>query len=360
MKKRVAGFVSVTVGALGCGEPARPDALQPQALFARDLSDTDSEKTRNWRKYLKAEALHAAWAPPADSPWRPYYKPTLVAAVSVVQSAAMPIRSTEGTQAEQDALRTSQGVSFKNAAVFVDLPGEHAVAWGAALARLGLQPVVTINNWPHQNGIVRLERALGALLYYAEEVSRARAPEGASPVFILEGLRLANKTLKPRAGEFDNRFFYATTDFPVADVLRARGIQQIVYVNHRGAAAGSEEEDLAEYFLSLASAGLQFNYVRLRSGTFDRAIVTPARRQTIFTPTETSRYTGSSPYHRHYHYYRHNYWSRSPGAWGDDSTRYVSSPTGDSTRSLTPGKSSPSGKSSSSGGSRSSWGGGSS
>jgi hypothetical protein len=345
MKKRVAGFVSVTIGALGCGEPAGPDPLRPQALFARDPSASDSLKGETWKKYLSADALHAAWAPPATSPWRPFYKPTLVAAVSVVRSAAMPIRSPEGTQAEQDAAAAAQRVSLRDSAVFVDLPGEHAVAWGAALARHGLQPVLTVNNWPHQNGILRLERPLGALLYYAEEVARVRAPHEAPPAFLLEGTRLANKTLKPRPEEFDNRFFYATTDFPAADVLKARGIKQIVYVNYRGTTAGSEEEDLNDYFLSLAAAGLPFTYVCPRPGAYEQAIVAPSRRSTIFTPTETARYTGSSPYRRHYYHYHHHYWSRSPGAWGDDSTRYVSPPGGSR---------------SSGSGSRSVWGGGSS
>ena len=44
MKKQIrrAGYVSLTLGALGCGEPFQPDALNPQNLFKNDTTASDS------------------------------------------------------------------------------------------------------------------------------------------------------------------------------------------------------------------------------------------------------------------------------------------------------------------------------
>ncbi|RPH37905.1 MAG: hypothetical protein EHM91_14480, partial [Planctomycetota bacterium] len=90
MKKQIrgAGFVSLTLGALGCGEPFQPDAVSPQNLFKNDTVSSDSGKSDAWRKFLDAKELHRAWAPAPESPWRPFYKPTLVASMAAVQSAA--------------------------------------------------------------------------------------------------------------------------------------------------------------------------------------------------------------------------------------------------------------------------------
>ncbi len=344
MRKRIAGFVGVTLGALGCGEPARPPEVQPLALFKSDLSPSDSRQGDAWRKYLKAETLHSAWVPPAGSPWRPYYKPTLIAAVSVVHSAAMPVRSAEGSAAEGEAAQFVRNALLQNAAVFLDLPGEQSVAWAMKLLPAGHRPVLTINNWPHQHGILRLEKPLGALLYYAEEMSLAgpALPAAAPPVFILEGGRLRDKELRPDASRFDNRFFYAITDFPPAARLKEKGITRVFYVNPRGASAGSEEDDLNVYFVALQQEGIAFVYVRPSSGHFVQADVVPAKKaRNIFTPAETARYTSSGPTHRSYSHYHSHYWSRSPGAWGEPS--HATGPSGGS----------------SSGGSRSSWSGGS-
>lgn len=325
MNKRLgrAGFVTVTLGALGCGDPAAPE-LRPQELFRMDVAPHDSLRGDAWRKYLKARELHAAWVPPAKSPWRPYYKPTLAAAVSIVQSAARPVRDRGAEAVEAEAGRFAEATDLRGAAVFVDLAGEHSVAWGAALQRRGFQPVVTINNWPHQFGMLRLERALGAMLYYAEESGRAKPPELAPPVFILEGLRLSQKRVDPTPGVFDNRFFHAAGDFPAAEVFRARGIVRIYYVTPRHPAAGGEEDDLNEYFAGLAAAGLQFFYVSPASGNALVVEVKPARRTTIFSPAETAAYSGSRPYGRPYRHYHHYFWSRSSGGGGGGGSGFTS------------------------------------
>ena len=325
MKKnlRNAGFVSLTLGAIGCGEPAQPDAVRPQELFSKDTVSTDSLEGQGWRTYLDAKELHRAWAPPTDSPWRPYYKPTLIAAVSVVQSAAMPVRDGAVDRQESEAIRFSKSVTLTRAAVFVDLPGEQSVAWGAALRSAGVQPVVTFNNWPHQFGLLRLERPLGALIYYADAMAKSPAIDKPIPAFLLERSRLGQKGLDPSSRDFDNRFFHPPTDFPSATVLKNTDINHIIYINPRGTAPGSEEEDLNEYFSDLARHGMQFTYVKAGAEPYELAIVVPTSRTTIFTKESLVQYTSSSSYrphyyhsYPHYYYWHTNYWSRSSGAWG--------------------------------------------
>jgi len=321
MRKRIAGagFVSVTLGALGCGEPAGPPAVRPQEIFAKGTSRTDGLGGESWRNYLRAEALHAAWAPPAASPWRPFYKPTLVAAISVVQSAAAPIRATGADSVDWAAEEFARSTDLTNAAVFVDLPGPRSVEWGTVLMRRGFQPVVTFNNWPHQKGLLPLEKTLGALIFHAEEAARARAllsPQ-APPVFLLEGQRLFQKGVDPSPGVFDNRFFHAFADFPPHDALKSRQINRVFYVSHPRVTTAFEEDDLNDYFVSLMKAGIQFTHVRAGETTYDLAIVTPVTRQTIFTQAETVRYAGTRPYGRSYSHYHHsNFWAHSRGSWG--------------------------------------------
>lgn len=311
MKKKA--IVGITLGALGCGEPDRAPELRPQTLFARNLSPDDSLKTEGWRKFLDATALHGAWVPVEKSPWRPFYKPTLIAAASIVRDAMMPIHSPGAAGFEIQAAETGRRLDLENAALFIDLPGEQSVGWGAVYRRSGFQPVVTINNWPHQKGMIALERPLGALLYYAQETAAAKPAETAAPIFLLEGDRLSYKGSKPSADQFDNRFFHTISDFPSAALFQSKGIKRVIYVNPRGATAGSEEDDLTEYFVELSAAGLQILYV---TPTGTPAAVKPVSRTTIFTPSETASYTSSSPYSRHYYHYHNYFWSRSPGGWG--------------------------------------------
>jgi hypothetical protein len=328
MKKnlRRAGYVSLTVGALGCGEPSAPDPVRADDLFAKDAIGTDSLAGEAWRKYLDPAELHRAWAPPTDSPWRPYYKPTLIAAIATVQSAAKPIRSQAMPASELAAANFITRTEIRNTAFFIDLSGEESVLWAATLRPYGVRPVLTINNWPHQAGLLALERPLGALLYFAEAASKTPVPPEAPPAFILERSRLGQKGLDPIWSQFDNRYFHAQTDFPSAAVLQSRNISRIVYINPRGITAGCEEDDLNEYFAGLSNAGLQFTYVKPGLGPldpFETGLVTPADRQTIFTKPAIDQYVSQPDYHHHYYhpYYHYStwhtsYWSRSSGAWG--------------------------------------------
>jgi hypothetical protein len=326
-KLRRAGFVSLTLGAIGCGEPKEEAALRPKELFSSDTVTQDSRKGEGWRRFLAPAELHRAWVPASQSPWRPYYKPTLIAAIATVESAAMPMVNVGMPPAMDEAQRYAATVRPGATAIFVDLIGEQSVVWAAALRQSGFVPVVAINNWPHQFGILRLERPLGALLYYADEVSQTRLPADAPPVFVLERSRLAKKDLVPSSNQFDNRYFHAHTDFPSAEEFKKRGILNVVYINPRGVTAGCEEDDLAEYFTALAANGIQFTYVRSHTSGFDVAAVKPSPRDTIFSKPALVAYTstpnmGTRYYHSYYHYslwHSSGYWDRSSGAWGGSS-----------------------------------------
>jgi hypothetical protein len=317
MKKRKlvgGGFISVTLGALGCGEPDRAAELRPHTLFSRDLSPDDSLRSEGWRKYLDATTLHAAWVPPQLSPWRPFYKPTLIAAASIVRDAMMPVHPPDAESVENTAAQTGMTLDLAEAAVFVDLPGERSVAWAGVYLRSGFQPVVTINNWPHQKGMIALQRPLGALLYYARQAEQMKPAAASRPIFILEGDRLSEKHVRPSADVFDNRFFHTASDFPAAHVFRSNGIRRIIYVNPRGSSPGDEEDDLSEYFAQLSKSGLELMYVT-PGGT--PGAVRPITRPTIFTPAETASFTSSTTdYNRSYSHYHSYFWSRSPGGWG--------------------------------------------
>ena len=318
-----AGLVSLTLGALGCGEPARPAAVNPQELFKTDIVLSDSQKGEEWRKFLDAKELHRAWVPAVDSPWRPFYKPTLIAAVSIVQSAAAPLSNAATVEQESAAGRFANGFNLVDAAVFVDLPGEQSVAWGAVLRRAGVTPVLAINNWPHQQGLLRLERPLGALIYYASMGASSPTSPNAIPAFLLERSRLGQKGYTVMPKDFDNRFFHTASDFPSALTFKNRGINRIVYINPRGTSPGCEEDDLNVYFSELAKAGLQFTYVQPVGDSYEMAIVAPGTRSTIFTAAAVQEYRSSPSYYPHYYhsyphysYWHTTYWTRSSGAWG--------------------------------------------
>ncbi len=317
-KKRAAALLALGFGPLvGCGDPEAPAEFRPQELFTKGIRTQDSSGGAEWRQYLKAEALHRAWAPAEKSPWRPYYKPTLVAAVSMVAEAAQPmLESAEPATTNSKAFADAPG--FENAAVFIDLPGETSVVWAATLARAGYTPVLTFNNWPHPKGILRLERALGALLYFANELEKRPAAAHGRPAFVLESGRIARRD--PGPDEFDNRYYMAAADLPTADVLKKNGITRIVHVS-AGTPPGAEQDDLNEYFVGLAKADIKFTYLTvLADGQPMVNEHVPASRTTIFTQQEVARHTSSSP-NRHHHYYRsygsyHSYWYGSRGTWG--------------------------------------------
>jgi hypothetical protein len=317
LKRHGASFVALGLGALGgCHEPVDPLARDYEALF-KNAETRDSLGGEGWRRYLQSASLHKVWAPDAASPWRPYYRPTLPAAVSIVASAARPVYHEDSTEARVDEL--SKRVDLSKAAIFLDLPGEDSVAWGARCSFRGFQPVATFNNWPHARGILKLERPLGALIYYAAEMERSRPAITARPAFLLEGTRLQAKRMPLGPDEFDNRYFHVGADFPSANQLTAAGIKTIVYVRPDKMSTPCED-DLVDYFLGLSKSGLKFQQVTVSPGLLAVTPWEPSARSTIFTPELTQSWSNSSrTYGRSYGHY-HGFWRSHQGTWGSRSS----------------------------------------
>ena len=178
-----------------------------------------------WHRFASARALHAAWSPPPRSPWSGYAKPTLFAAADGKELAPGPWAALDAKLASQARLRLPEAT-----AVMLDLPGAWSVALGAWLSRAaGLQPVVLANNWPHPQGVVRMDGMLAALLFYAPWVAPDADLRGetAPPLFILDRDRLGRA---PKPGDFDNRYFLMETDLPSPAALKRGGVERVLYV----------------------------------------------------------------------------------------------------------------------------------
>lgn len=236
--------------------------LAPDKLDFSNAPLTDSIHTSLWKNYLQGRKLLEAWSPVTGSPWNPYLKPTLFSSLDDIGDRAQPIYGpAERTAEEQSRIFARNEKISDKEMVIVDLPGDESVAWGVALARAqGLQPIVTFNNWPHQRGVLKAERVLGALIYYAAEMDQlkkdGKITRKAQPAFILDANRLGiNKNVKGR--DFDNRYYLSESDLPSADPLKAAGIRHVLYIV-ASEDVKQEQDDLNAYFAHLEAGGIDF------------------------------------------------------------------------------------------------------
>lgn len=200
----------------------------PEGLSIGDIVK-DAGDGLEWQKYVGSQALFEAWGPRPESPWSPFHRPTLFAVLDKFQRNVYPARPT--APPAEAMPRTAPSWAAPEHAVVLDLPGEAAVAYGAWLARVaGYQPVATFNNWPHRRALVKMERVLGSLLYYADLVDQARKIQepGAPPAFLLDSYRMGDRT--PEILDFDNRYYLMDSDLPSGPMFRKHGIQRVVYV----------------------------------------------------------------------------------------------------------------------------------
>ncbi|MBI3327892.1 MAG: hypothetical protein HYZ81_14475 [Nitrospinae bacterium] len=246
----------LTWGCEDAGSQAGP--LRPELLKFEPARDADSRHSAGWIVYrLNPQRLDQVWGRP-ESPWRPFHKSTLITFLGEPEVAnyAKPVYTEAMARAEREAHHFSQlldemsQADRNEVAVFVDLPGVEAVVWGAVLAReLRMQPVLTFNNIPHQQGVLAHEHVLGALLYYAQEVEQQHLPLEANPVFLADAQRFAPRRTVGR-DEFDNRYYLVPTDLPSASQFQARGIKYLVYLTH---GERREQDDLNPYFIDLST-----------------------------------------------------------------------------------------------------------
>jgi hypothetical protein len=243
--------------------------LNPRELDFSSAQPLDSARTSLWKDYLEGKKLLEAWTPPMGSAWAPYVKPTLFTSLDEISTQAKPIYGVEEQAAEKTAKNFAHYNKIeKDTAIFLDLLGDQSVTWAVTLAReQGVQPVATFNNWPHQKGILRAERVLGALIYYAAEMKRLKQ-EGklaidAPPVFMLDYYRLSTQR-EPDANDFDNRYYLLEADLPSPEFLKREGIKRVLYVVPFDT-IDKEQDDLNDYFSKLEKTGLSFALIPAQS-----------------------------------------------------------------------------------------------
>jgi hypothetical protein len=249
---------------LQVGSPAAVDAMGSHA----------------WRRFATPEPLFAVWGPLPGSPWEPYHCVPLFASLERIAPEGVGPPPEEEPIAEPPTHARPGALPPPWAAadtwVVADLPGPLLVPAAVWLVIAGYQPVCTFDNWPHPNGVLRPERILAQLLYWAPMVEgyRQQLAAGAPPLWLCDRERLGERVGRP--GDFDNRYFLDDSLLPGVSVLRQAGIQRVVYLT---AASGDLTlSDLSPYFTRLEQAGISAHHALLADPALELHPLPAARR----------------------------------------------------------------------------------
>ena len=212
---------------------------------------------------MNKEEIFSTWAP-QDSPWSRWAKPVLFA---YLDSALSHIPVAETASDVHWA-----PVPSDKAALVLDLPGEHGVAVGVALAGRGYRPVPLYNAVPLPFSVSLLDPLTGrsvsavnvlpiisALRKGAEQLAQLNLSGDAPPAFLLDANRQGDGR-KMMPDEFDNRSISFTTDFPSANYLIAHGIQRVVLVQR---ILADPQSDLAHSLRRWQDGGIKLERVAL-------------------------------------------------------------------------------------------------
>ncbi|HVK37979.1 MAG TPA: hypothetical protein VNA88_05575 [Candidatus Kapabacteria bacterium] len=323
-KLTAAALVLPSLGAVtGCGgdeeEIVESDALELQkadgwnvgseskALAITGRSATDSQGGSAWQSHKTPATLLKDWSA-SDARWQPFVVPTLVQSLSqsTLGSGIAPVHTTSMDEAYRRGLGMREIIAAsKDPAGMVivsDLAGPESVAFAAALSDVA-DPVITFDNWPHPDGVVAAQQTLGALLYYADEVSKksqaraaaATAAGGKVPaVFVLDSARLT----EPAAGSttaFDNRYL---AKLPEASTLKSNGVTSVLYTTP-DATRTQELDDLNEYFADYGDNGMKVQMLSMSDFKPDTSAAAARAQDT--TRTTSRGYSGG--YHHSPYYY---------------------------------------------------------
>jgi hypothetical protein len=260
-------LVLLSRATLGCAEDA--EYLVPDEPTGPALADVTPLPPRRTIVAPSRDEVISRWELPSSSPWLPYEKFTLPSVLAETPQA-LPMPNLDDLDevrwARLAAARVAEEGLPNDAAWFIDLPGAASVAFAWSLARYSptaIAAVPTFNNWPAEDELVPAEQTLTAMITMPPRVP-TDADVGARPVFLLDSWRLAYKEELIDEGVIDNRYMLSRADFPSAEVLRAQGISQIIYV------VGSEdvldeEDDLNDLFADYEDAGIALHLVDLES-----------------------------------------------------------------------------------------------
>ncbi len=200
-----------------------------KTLTFTDRQANDSKGSPDWKKYTQPDALMKAYQP-ADA-WKPYFTPTLIQGLSQesLRNAAQPVFSNAMREAYSRGLGMKEllkeSKNPQQTLLLVDIPGPEAVAFAAAVADV-VQPVITFDNLPHPLGVVPSHQTLGAMLYYAQEITEkaTKRPTTAPALIVLDSNRLNKYT--DADNQFDNRYM---AKLPTADNLKSLNIGNLLY-----------------------------------------------------------------------------------------------------------------------------------
>lgn len=211
------------------------------------------------------------WELPVRNPWAPYVKLTLLSALDAHPRAGeLPdVESLEVVERARKAAVSVASTGLPDRAMWVvDLRGAASVAFGAALSQRAseaISPVITFNNWPAEHEVVPAEETLAALIAYEPRIRKPTldAAPPTLPVFLLDSWRLAYREEEPSEDLTDNRYMLTPSDLPSVEVLRAQGIERVVYVVERFGEGTVEEDDLNATFIDYQQAGITIHIVDL-------------------------------------------------------------------------------------------------
>lgn len=108
----------------------------------------DSKGSEEWRAYLDASRLRAAWSPPEGSVYEKYQKSKTMDSIDDLKDSIQP-RYSDGDRVSVEGLKEmiSEGLFDEHTAIVLDSGGAHSVPMAAELvARLGYQPVVMLDS----------------------------------------------------------------------------------------------------------------------------------------------------------------------------------------------------------------------
>jgi hypothetical protein len=219
---------------------------------------------------MNRHAVYDVWAPPGAA-WSAWVKPVLFAHLPPApldpppgyaahwSSHPAPDATTELTPAPPPAppwLPAWVPPAGERWAVVVEAPGAEAVALGLTLAAAGYRPVPLFNALPAPPpspldpsfplpipAAVNVEPILAALVEGADRLRALALPADAPPAFLVDAARQP-AWVAPGPGWFDNRSVHFRTDFPSADILKARGVGRALFVCEQPRAVGWDLTDV--------------------------------------------------------------------------------------------------------------------